>query len=145
VRTLNELSRDLLKIARRNGLTVLVAGDPMLAAHLGADGFHLSEARAGEAAYWRARRGAMTITTAAHSLRALLWAQRLPVDAVFLSPVFATGSHPDRTGLTPLRADLIARAASKPVYALGGIDARNARLLSFDAFAGIAAIGALTV
>jgi thiamine-phosphate pyrophosphorylase len=67
----------------------------------------------------------------------------LPVDAVFLSPVFATKSHPDRIALTPLRANLIARKANKPVYALGGIDVRNARLLATDIFAGIAAIGAL--
>ena len=69
----------------------------------------------------------------------------LPVDAIFLSPVFATGSHPDRTGLSPLRANIIARAMDRPVYALGGIDARNAPLLARDAFAGIGAIGALAV
>jgi thiamine-phosphate pyrophosphorylase len=142
-RRLNELSRALLKLAHRNGLAVLVAADPMLAAHLGADGFHLPEARAGEAAYWRPRYSAMMITTSAHSLQALAHTRLLPVDAVFLSPVFATKSHPDRIALTPLRANLIARKANKPVYALGGIDARNARHLATDIFAGIAAIGAL--
>ncbi len=41
---------------------------------------------------------------------------------------------------------MLARAIEKPVYALGGIDARNADgLLSRDAFNGIAAIGALAV
>ena len=42
-----------------------------------------------------------------------------------------------------MRANLIARAARMPVYALGGIEPRNAALLS--GFAGIAAIGALDV
>ena len=69
----------------------------------------------------------------------------MPVDAIFLSPVFATRSHPDRTALTALRANTLAHAAGKPVYALGGIDACNARLLSRDAFSGIAAIGALSM
>ena len=87
----------------------LIAGDPELASRLGADGLHLPEARAGEAAYWRARFPPLLITTSAHSLRALLRAQSLPVDAVFLSPVFATRSHPGRASLSPVRANLIAR------------------------------------
>jgi len=144
-RRLNELGRALLKIARRSRLAVLIAGDPLLAARLGADGFHLPEARAGEAAYWRARFSSMLITASAHSLRASLCAQLLPVDAIFLSPVFSTRSHPDRLALTPLRANFVARAMTKPVYALGGIDAHTAQHLSPDVFAGIAAIGALAV
>jgi len=67
----------------------------------------------------------------------------MPVDAVFLSPVFATRSHPERTSLTPVRANLAAKQMRKPLYALGGIDARNAALL--HGFAGLAAIGALAV
>ena len=140
-----ELSRTILKLARRHGFAVLVAGDPSLAAFLGADGIHLPEARMREAAYWRARFPSLLIATVAHSSRALLRAQSLPVDAVFLAPVFATKSHPHRIALTPLRANLIARAASKPVYALGGIDARNAGLLAPGIFAGISAISALAV
>jgi thiamine-phosphate pyrophosphorylase len=140
---LSELSRTILKLARRNRLAVLVAGDPLLAAFLGVDGIHLPEARMREAAHWRARFPSLLITTVAHSSRALLCAQSLPVDAVFLAPIFATKSHPDRIALTPLRANLIAQTASKPVYALGGIDARNARRLAPNIFAGIAAIGAL--
>ena len=142
-RRLGELSLALLRIARRRGVAVLIAGDPLLAARLGADGFHLPETRAGEAAYWRARFSSMVITTSAHSLRALLRAQLLPVDAIFLSPVFSTRSHPNRRALTPLRANFVARAATRPVYALGGIDAHNAQHLAPDVFAGIATIGAL--
>ncbi len=133
----------LLRIARTHGLGVVVAGDPELASRLGADGFHLPEARAGEAAYWRARFPPLLVTTSAHSLRSLLRAQSLPVDAVFLSPLFGTRSHPGRTSLSPVRANLIAGNARLPVYALGGIDAHNAALL--NAFAGLAAIGALAV
>jgi len=43
--------------------------------------------------------------------------------------------------LGAVRANMIARQVRIPVYALGGIDARNAVRLS--GFAGIAAIGAL--
>jgi thiamine-phosphate pyrophosphorylase len=121
----------------------VIAGNPELASQLGADGFHLPEMRVGEAAYWRTRFPSLLFTTSAHSLRALLRAQSMPVDAVFLSPVFATRSHPERASLTSVRANLIAKQIHKPLYALGGIDARNAALLR--GFAGLAAIGALAV
>ena len=131
---LEPLARALLKAH----CTVLVAGDPLLASRLGAHGIHLAEARAGEAAHWRARFPHMLITASAHSLRALA---RDHVDAFFLSPVFETQSHPGCAALGAARADLIARQARVPVYALGGIDAHNAARLS--GFRGIAAIGAL--
>ena len=77
------------------------------------------------------------ITSSAHSLRALMGAAHL--DAVFLSPVFATASHQGARPLTPVRAAFIAAHAPVPVYALGGVTARNAVLLA-PAFSGIAAI-----
>jgi thiamine-phosphate pyrophosphorylase len=93
-----------------------------------------------EAAHWRARFPHWIITSSAHSLRALMGAQFL--DAVFLSPVFATTSHAGARPLAPARAAFIAAASPVPVYALGGVTARNAALLA-PAFSGIAAISAL--
>ncbi|MBV9990147.1 MAG: thiamine phosphate synthase [Alphaproteobacteria bacterium] len=130
------LTRALLKLRH---VTVIVAGDPLLAVRLGAHGVHLPEARAREAGHWRARFPRLLITTAAHSLRALMLSRG---DAMFLSPVYPTESHPSRAALSPLRANLIARQSSRRVIALGGIDAANAARLS--GFAGIAAIKALT-
>jgi len=140
---LKSLCASLLTIARRNGVAVAIAGDGALAARAGADGLHLPEARAGELPHWRARCPALLITVSAHSPRALMYANIRRADAVFLSPVFATASHPGSASLSAVRANLMARQCRVPVYALGGIDARNAALLS--GFAGIAAIGALRV
>ena len=136
----NVLAFAVMKIARARKLTVLIAGDAALARACGAHGVHLPEARSGEAAALRARSG-LLITVAAHSFSTLRRAK--DVDAVFLSPVFPTASHPGRAALGAVRANLMARQAKVPVYALGGIGARNAGLLS--AFLGIAAIGALAV
>jgi thiamine-phosphate pyrophosphorylase len=119
-------------------LRFLIADDPLLAEE--ADGLHLPEARAREAAHWRAHRPGWIITASAHSLRALMRTSHL--DAVFLSPVFATASHPGAPALTPARAALMAAQADVPVYALGGVTARNAVLLA-PAFSGIAAITGL--
>lgn len=125
-------------LSRLEGLKLLIADDPKLAE--AADGLHLPQTRAREAAHWRARHPDWIITAAAHSLRALM--NLAFVDAAFLSPVFATASHPGAPALSPVRAAFIAAASPVPVYALGGITARNAALLA-PAFAGIAAIGAL--
>jgi thiamine-phosphate pyrophosphorylase len=122
-----------------SGFPLLIAGDPALAAELGV-GLHLPEARMKEAAHWRARFPHWIITASAHSLRALMRARAL--DAVFLSPVFATTSHKGAAPLTPARAALIAAHAPVPVYALGGVNPRNAALLG-PAFSGIAAISSL--
>ncbi len=132
-----ELGEAMTAISRARGLIVLVADDPALAAWLGADGLHLPQRRAREAAYWRARHPRWIISAACHAARAA----STQLDLVFLSPVFATASHPGRAAFGAVRANLVARAMSVPVYALGGIDARNAGRL--HGFAGIAAVGAL--
>jgi len=132
-------TRALMALARSRGLLVLIANDAALASRCGADGLHLSEATAREALRWRAVRPNWFISAAAHSLRAAILAKF--VDAIVLSPVFETRSHPGRRAMTPVRGNRIARDVATPVYALGGVSARNAALLC--GFAGIAAIGAL--
>ena len=134
------LARAMVDLARSRALIVLVAGDGALASACGADGVHLPEARLGEAAAWRARRRFL-ITGSVHSMAGLAKANL--ADAVFLSPVFPTRSHPGRAALPAVRANAIARGARLPVYALGGVEAANAGRLS--GFAGIAAVGALDV
>ena len=119
---------------------LLIADDPVLAQSIGAAGLHLPERRMKEALHWRARHPHWIITSSAHSLKALMGAHVL--DAVFLSPVFATASHACAKPLTPARAAFIAARAPVAVYALGGVTAQNARLLA-PAFGGIAAINSL--
>jgi thiamine-phosphate pyrophosphorylase len=133
----------LKAVARSRDLILLVAGDPALTTRLGADGLHLPEARAGEIAHWRATHPEWLITVAAHSLRAL--AKCRAADAVMLAPIFATGSHPDRRSLTAMRANAMARLSPVPVFALGGVDGRNAKLLAGRNYAGIAAISSLAL
>ncbi len=139
-----DLAKAIMKLSRLRSLIVLIADDAALAVSCDADGLHLPEACLGDASHQRARHPRWLISASVHSLAALGRAMRLPVDAVFLSPVFATKSHPGRAALTPVRANLIARAARVPVYALGGVNAHNAGRLA-ESFAGIAAIGALDV
>jgi len=132
------LGLGLRDVARARGLFLLIAGDAALALKLGADGVHLSERRISEAAALRARYP-LVVTAAAHSLAALCRAEW--VDVLILSAVLPTASHPGRAALGVARANLMARQMPKPVYALGGITAKNAGRIA--GFCGIAAIGAL--
>jgi thiamine-phosphate pyrophosphorylase len=126
-----DLAKSLLRL---RDLFVLIADDPALAAKLDADGLHLPEARAREAAHWRALHPGWIISAAR--------AANLHLDFVLLSPIFPTRSHSGRASLG-IRANMQAQRSQIPTYALGGIDARSAGLL--HGFAGIAAIGALDV
>jgi thiamine-phosphate pyrophosphorylase len=129
------LAEELYGLAR-----LLIAGDPGLAQDIGAAGLHLPEGRMREAGDWRARHPDWIITSSAHALRTMMHVTHL--DAVFLSPVFATTSHQGAKPLSPVRAALIAVQAQVPVYALGGVTVRNGVLLA-PSFSGIAAITSL--
>jgi thiamine-phosphate pyrophosphorylase len=69
------------------------------------------------------------LSASAHNLRELKKAEHSGAAFVFLSPAFATRSHPGARPLGPVRFGLIAGQARIPVIALGGMDARKARRL----------------
>jgi len=139
------LAHRLSPLCRARRIRLLVAGDWRLAREVGADGLHLPEAviRHGPGHWRRVRRRDWIVTAAAHSPIAIRLAARLGVDAVLLSPVFATASHPDAR-IGPLRFARWARESPVPVYALGGIDAARARRLRGSGAIGFAGIGGLT-
>ena len=137
------LAEALADTARHQRLTLLISNDAALARKVGAGGVHLSEAELDKAPFIRREHDGL-ITGAAHSLAALETAARAGVDAALLSPVFETASHPDRVPLGLHGFAALSTRARLPVYALGGITARNAsRLLATKAI-GIAGIGALS-
>jgi thiamine-phosphate pyrophosphorylase len=137
------LAAELRVVAKDRSLKFLIAGDPDLAARIGADGIHLPQSGAGQATHWRARHSKWIITASAHSLRAILAVHH--ADAVIVAPVFPTASHPGGATLGALRLCILARQSPVPVYALGGIDARTVRSLQGAKLAGIAAVGALAL
>ncbi len=130
------LARALAALCRARRQVLVVAGDARLAAAMGA-GEHL---RRGRRAGHRPRRP--LLTASAHTAAELRRARRAGCDAVFLSPVFATASHPGARPLGATRWAALARGAGLPVLALGGVTGRTARgLPRFCAGAG--AISAL--
>lgn len=138
-----EQGRALARICRRRRLVLLVGADPALAARLNADGVHLPQRLAGRAGLVRALRARFLVTAAAHDLPAALRARRAGVDALVISPVFASNSPSAGRPMGALALARLARAARIPVYALGGVRVGTARALRLTGVVGLAAVEAL--
>ena len=119
----------LARIAHKRGVLVVLAGSTGLARTWGADGAY------GPAQSLERGKGLRIAT--AHSLTEIAAANRAGVDAILLSPTFATRSHPGAPALGPLRWRLLAVRAWVPVIALGGMNARSARRLAHTRWAAI--------
>lgn len=108
-------------ICAEQGLILSIAGDPNLAIALNA-GLHMPEKQA-PSLYRHLSRlpAAAPVTLSVHGARGLSVAGRMRVDAVLISPVFSTKSHPDAPALGPTRFAALAQNSPCPVYALGGM------------------------
>lgn len=118
-----ELGKRVAAICRDRRLVMVVAGDARLAARLHA-GLHL---RGG-------RRGVLPVagffTASVHDHAELTAAKKAGAKLLFISPVFATASHPGGGTLGALRwLSLARRAAPAKPAPLGGIDGARARSL----------------
>ncbi|OCC23848.1 thiamine phosphate synthase [Croceicoccus estronivorus] len=122
--------RTLSRIARRYGHTVVLAGETRLARAWRADG-----AYGPPKALQNASR--MLHLATAHDLTEIGQANRSMANAVLLSPVFPTRSHPGARPLGPARFRLLAARSRIPVIALGGMTADRARRLAWPAWAAI--------
>lgn len=120
----------LLRVARARGHLAILADSALTAREWGADGIY----GAPRAIY--PTRDLIVLATA-HSLRELGEARRARADAVMLSPAFATRSHPGAAALGPVRFRLLARHATMPVIALGGLNPHTARRLGWHRWAAI--------
>ena len=132
----------IAEACRQHDHPFLVSNDTRLAIDLMADGIHLAESQAGESISIRTHYPQWWITSSAHSLDAVHKANALPVDALFISPVFTTESHPDVTPLGMNGFSELAMHSISPVYALGGITHSNCSALMHSVASGFGCIGA---
>jgi len=123
--------QELTHIARSRSHAIILADSALTAREWGADGIY----GAPRSLYPR-RRDLIHLATA-HNLREIGLANRLGADAVLLSPVFATRSHPGGQVLGTTRFRLLAVHAEMPVIALGGMDAKRVRAMDWERWAAI--------
>jgi thiamine-phosphate pyrophosphorylase len=95
---------------------LLLAGPARLAEIWGADGSH------------GRHRGA--VTAPAHDLGEIRAAEALGATAIFLSPVYATRSHPGAPALGAKGFAALAAQTDLPAIALGGMNAERAKRLA---------------
>ncbi|RJY09394.1 thiamine phosphate synthase [Aurantiacibacter aquimixticola] len=115
--------RRLARIARAEGHLVILSDSAMTAREWGADGIY------GAPLSLYPRRADLLRIATAHDMREIAQATRIGADAVMLSPVFPTRSHPGAKTLGPQRFLHMAKHAQMPVIALGGMTARRERRL----------------
>lgn len=104
-------------LATARGHLLLLAGTAEHAASWGAGGSHGRGSGAG------------LRTAPAHDLEEIRAAEAAGAALVFLSPVFATQSHPNAAPLGPERFAALAAQTRLPVVALGGMDVQRYGLL----------------
>lgn len=136
-RVLKTLSEDI-------GFRLFIGEDLDLALEVGAHGLHLREASLTEAPNIRKNHPHLHLTAACHSEDILDSEAVTALDAVFVSPVFASHS-PSAVDVTPLGLKGVRRLCDLspvPVYGLGGIGADTAEALTQSGLAGFGAIEA---
>ena len=113
-----ELAKKVCGLAHRYGARVLVNGDAGLATEAGADGVHFT---AQNLMGLQARPRGLLAGASCHDAAELARAMELDFDLAVLGPVKATPSHPGAPALGWDRFAQIARGATLPVYAIGGL------------------------
>ncbi len=121
----------LRRVAKACGHLVIVADSAHKATEWGADGVY------GAPLALKPKRRELIQVATVHSMREIAQAARKGADAVMLSPVFPTRSHPCGTVLGPTRFGLLARHCAVPVIALGGMDQQKAQALLWPRWAAI--------
>lgn len=120
----------LARAARRFGHVMVLAGEARQARAWKAHGAYGAADRLAQGP------GVLRLVTV-HDPRELAQAHRARADAVLISPVFATASHPGGHTLGPVRFRLLAARSQVPVIALGGVTARRARAFRLERWAAI--------
>lgn len=134
------VAEGLAEMSEQRGLHLLIAADPELAKHVGADGVHWPEARLPES--WKWRDQFLLQTASAHSRRAIWAAQRAQMDAVLVSSIFPSMSPSARRPMGVTRLRFLKQHTPLPVYGLGGVSVTNAPRIA--SVAGLASVSALS-
>lgn len=137
----SEAAMALRTATRARGLCLLIS-DPALARTVAADGVHLPERSLDQAQGLRQAWPQALLTAAAHSPAAIHEADAQPLDALLVSPVFASDSPSAGADLGPDGLADLVRVSRHPVLALGGITAQTAAGLAGTGAAGLAVVGA---
>lgn len=140
-----DIAAQLRQICFKKSHQFLIGADAGLALEVGADGVHFPQNDLEASLLWRARVPEWILTGACHDGPSLALAGRLPLDAVTLSPVFETQSAGSGAPLGLKLLTALAAKSTRPVIALGGINAVTAPYLIGSGAAGIAGVSGIAL
>ena len=131
-----KIAKEILKFCRIKSLKLLISSDVKLAREINADGVHLPEYMIYDQSkinwkrfkVWKSK-FKWIVTAAAHIKKTLYVAIKYDIDAVLLSPVFPSKSHPNSKNLGLNKFSKIVKKTKLPIYALGGINIKNIKSL----------------
>ena len=115
---MEDLARAAVALAHAAGACVLVNSDAALAQLVGADGVHLTSRQLGSLA---SRPDLPLCGASCHTAGELRLAEAIGADFAVLGPVCTTPTHPQAEPLGWEKFRELARGASLPIYALGGM------------------------
>lgn len=119
---LYRFAEKVVKLAQPYQARVLLNGNVGLARELGAHGVHLTST---QLMALQAKPEGLLCAASCHNEAELEQAQKLNLDFVVLGPVLPTQSHPGMETLGWERFSELAKNASLPVYALGGLQPQD--------------------
>ncbi|QTD54762.1 thiamine phosphate synthase [Parasphingorhabdus cellanae] len=123
--------------ARRGDHILSLADAPALAQQWGADGVHGRQ-------WKRHKTGDLLHSAPVHNPREIMTAKHGGADLLFLSPAFATRSHPDQTPMGHMQLKHLIALCDKPVILLGGMNMKRFQQREHLGAHGWAAIDALS-
>ena len=133
-----DFARIISDLARKRSLKVFVGKDIKLAKKIKADGVHFSDWE-GLKSYNNLGKNFL-ISYACHSEKSVRRAQKIGCDLIFYSPIFPTKSHPNQKTIGSLKLRNLTAKATIPIYALGGIDGNNAKILVSSGVGGVGGV-----
>lgn len=145
VLTLSEygvFAQQCVQICHEAGARLLINADETLARQCGADGLHLP---ARKLMSLTRRPDFPLVAASCHDADELAQAAQLGLDFVVLGPVQETASHPGQPGLGWAQFAALIENAPLPVYALGGLQARDINAAMEVGAHGVAALRAAWV
>jgi len=108
--------KQLRLLAKQHGHIILLADTPALARAWGADGVHGRNWAASET-------GGLIHSAPVHNADEIRQAKENQADLFFLSPIFATRSHPEQKPLSTSQIQSLVKLCAGPVILLGGMNA----------------------
>lgn len=144
-----DFAKKISTLARvRNDLKILVGKDFALAQEIKADGIHFSDFDKLPLEFFKKNSFPKNFifSFSCHSLKSLFKSIRLNPDMIFISPIFPSSSHIDAQNLGIINLAKIAVQNKKQnyrfgnIYALGGIQKKNLKLIKKLPIKGFGAI-----